>query len=450
MTKPTSNLPVVPSKEQEITITLGHSGLQMEDITNAVTKKNLMDAKIQAVRAFPFMAYLLMATIYKQTKCVPTACATVRGPHQYIVINEDFFNTKLSSLEQRVFVLLHEMMHIFLQHLGRQTEAGYYPPLWNVAADYMINAFLYHIGQENMVNGKTRIDLPKFGLFDDKYYRKSADEIYHIILEENDGDAKKAAEKHGAATEITVLISGGNGQGPMDEVGREILSTGEKLGVNQKIAATMTAYSTQNDKNIGDAAAGLMRIFNSYIEERVDWKTVLREHIISACKSRNTYAKNNRRSGRVVFPGLTGDHINVGFGGDTSGSMSADDLGEVQNELRSIMANFESWEIEFVTCDTEAHPIGHFRSEDGDSYENVGLDMIGGGGTDMNPMVKYFDEEAVFDNTEGQLVSIIATDGHIPPIVVDAQNPVVVVVTSNGNKELTSDNENVRIIFMEK
>lgn len=440
----------VEPTEQEITIVVG-GGLQHEEITDGLTKTNLMNAKIQAVRAFPFMAYLLMATRYRMTTSLPTAAATVIGSNQYVILNPKFFNEMLTNEEQRIFVVMHEQMHIFLHHIGRQTEAGYHPRLWNVATDFMINAFLFHIGEENKQNGKVRIEMPKFGLFDDKYYRKSADEIYHMLLEEHGGNAEKACEANGAGKGkcITVRIASGK-QGPLDEVGREQLTTGEKLGINQKISATMTSYATQDQKNIGEAAAGLMRIFNSYIEERVNWKQVLREYIISACKSRNTYARNNRRSNRVIFPAMTGDHVNIGFGGDTSGSMSADDLGEVQNELRSIMANFESWEIDFVTCDTQVHSIGHYESENGDTYDNISMDMIGGGGTDMNPMVEHFNNGGNFNNTEGEIVTIIATDGFIPPITADSEHPVIVVVTSNGNKSLETDNPDVTIIKMEK
>lgn len=446
--------PGTPDKEM-IEISIGMS-LPNELITNPETLKNLTEAKVQAIRAFPFMAYLIMSMNYRRTDLIPTACATVIGKQDYVIFNDTCFNKVFTGLEERIFCLMHELMHIFLHHIGRQTECAYNPELWNIATDYMINAFLYHIGQENKTNGRPAITLPTWVLFEDKFYKKSADEIYHMLLKESGGDAKKAVEKHGGGGDLDKVMQGGGGkngqpkQMPMDKVGTREMTTGEKVSVNQKIAATMAAAPQDSSKSMGDGAAELLRLFNEFIEERVDWRTVLRQYIVAGARQRSTYNRSSRRStARIIFPNLTGDHINVGFGGDSSGSMGMQELGEVQNELRSIMASFESWEIEFITCDTAVHPVGHYLSENGDTYDNVSTEMLGGGGTDMNPMIEYFNEGGDFENTEGERVSIIVTDGYIPPITVDCQHPVILVITSNGNKTFTCDHPDVMVIHIE-
>lgn len=426
------------------------------EITDPALKELVLDARVQAIRLFHFCAFMIMSTAFVQCEELPTACATIIGKTNTVVINPKFFSTILTSAAQRTFVVMHALMHLFLYHIGRQTENCYHPMLWNIATDYMINAFLWHMDKDTRRNNTSRIMMPSFALFDDRFYKKSADEIYHLLLKESDGNANKAAQKHGGGGDITVVIQGGGGkngqpsQMPLDEVGRDVLSTSEKTALNRVIAASLSAQKNSNNKNIGNTLGDMFRLFNEYLEEKVNWKDVLREYIVSVSKTRTTYNRYNRRSdGGVIFPSLTGDHVNILFAADTSGSMSASDLGEVRSELASIMANFESWEIDVVSCDVAVNSIGHYATEDGDTFENVSMDMKGGGGTDMNPVVHYANDEVGFSNTEGETVTIILTDGYMPDIVEEPQHPTIIVLTTRSAENFKTKNDKITVIKMD-
>lgn len=422
-------------------------------ITDPIILDALVATKIMAIRKFTFMGYMVMSTNFLACNSIPTMAACILGKTNTIILNEKFFLEGLKNDSQRLFGMLHELMHIFLFHLGRQTENCYDPKLWNVATDYMINSFLWHMNKDVSVNNYDVIELPDWVLHDERFYKKSADEIYHTLLKENNGDAKKAAGAHGEDSDITVVMKGGgkgNKQRSFDQVGKEPMTSQQKTAMARTVAASISGDSRSNMKEYGEGTAELFRLFASYNQERVDWKQMLREYIVRASKTRSTYARVNRRSsGQVIFPAMTGDHINIIFGGDTSGSMSEGDLGEVRDEIRSVMTNFESWEMDIVTCDTDVYSMGHFSSEEGDVFENIDLKMKGGGGTDMNPIVEYSNDGGDFYNNDGDTVNIIVTDGYMPDITAEAMNPTIIVITTNGNKEFKSANDNVQTIFME-
>src|SRR5690606_33906567 len=49
---------------------------------------------------------------------------------------------KRITREEFTFVLIHEVMHMALQHVPRMKASGYHPLVWNYATDYVINAAL--------------------------------------------------------------------------------------------------------------------------------------------------------------------------------------------------------------------------------------------------------------------------------------------------------------------
>ncbi len=460
MAKKTTQIAPVSVPPIDPTTTPDNNGIVVMDsipgdftkITDPVVLDALIATKIMAIRKFTFMGYMVMSTNFLACDSIPTMAACVIGKQNTVILNEEFFIKGLKNDAQRLFGMLHELMHIFLFHIGRQTENCYDLRLWNVATDYMINSFLWHMNKDVSVNGYNVIELPDWVLHDERFYKKSADEIYHILLKENNGDAKKAAGAHGEDSDITVVIKG-NGKGKQrsfDQVGKEPMTAQQKTAMTRTVAASIAGDSRNNMKEYGEGTAELFRLFASYNQERVDWKSVLREYIVRASKTRSTYSRVNRRSfGAVIFPSMTGDHINIVFGGDSSGSMGEGDLGEVRDEIKSVMTNFESWEMDIVTCDTSVYSMGHFSSEEGDAFENIDLKMKGGGGTDMNPIIEYSNDGGEFHNNDGDIVNIIVTDGYMPDITVEAMNPTIIVITTKGNKDFKSANDNVQMVYME-
>ena len=416
-----------------------------------IGKQNLITSRVDLVRILPFMSFLVMSTEYNFTKDVPTMCATTVGGTK-IFVNEEFLNSM--SRKERAFVLVHEILHIFLEHVGRQMEHGYDPQLWNIAADFQINAFIKNLNDK-------RLEMPKMGLYEKRFEKKSADEIYHILLEENEGKGEgqegegdgegegqgngsgqgKVLEKYG-----TTGQPGSSGMAPLDNIEKTPMTEATKNENRQKIAGALSQSNPEDIKNMGSGYADLLRAFEELIESTIPWQQVLREFITQSSKNRYTYDRVSRKTyyGGVVFPTMTGDNIKLAFGVDTSGSMSNRDLTEALSELHSICEEFDNWEVELLSCDTRANVMGEYNSEEGDDFSSINTDLVGGGGTDMAPMVEY-----VNDLEEQPSVLIIITDGYIPEDTLDNEVdevPVIVIVTTSGNDNL--ELEECQVLYM--
>jgi len=398
---------------------------------SAKSKSNLTTSKIDLVRIFPFFSFLIMSTEYYFTKDLPTMAATTVGGNK-IYVNEEFLNGM--NRKERAFVIAHEMLHIFLEHIGRQTDHNYNHELWNVCTDFCINSYLTELKE-------SRIAMPKIGLYEEKYKKMSADQIYHILLKENDNDAKKAASKFGSAGEPNK-----DGQCPYDALSRESMTDAQRTENRQKIASAMGQNDMEKMKNMGEGYADLIRQFEDLLDSKIPWQTVLREFITQTSKNRYTYNRPSRKSyhSRIIFPTMTGDNIELVFGVDTSGSMSNTDLAEALTELHSICEEFDNWNVDLISCDTNAHLIGEYSSEEGDEFGSINTDLVGGGGTEMSPMLEYANEKE-----EEPAVCIIITDGYIPEAALDDEVEdvqCIVIVTSSGNQDLKLDNGEV--LFM--
>lgn len=97
--------------------------------------KNLETAKIRLVFNHPFFASLLMKRELVATTAIKTAAVNSRG---VIMYNPKFFEEL--SVEEVIFVLAHEVMHVVCMHLWRQGTRD--SERWNRAGDYFINSFL--------------------------------------------------------------------------------------------------------------------------------------------------------------------------------------------------------------------------------------------------------------------------------------------------------------------
>ncbi len=77
-------------------------------------------------------------------------------------------------------VLVHEALHVVYEHPLRRGNR--HPKVWNIACDYVINAYLYW---------DLHLQLPMGGLLDHKYKGMTAEKVYQILV--NDEEAMQEA-----------------------------------------------------------------------------------------------------------------------------------------------------------------------------------------------------------------------------------------------------------------
>jgi len=365
----------------------------------------IREAKILLIREFPFMSFMVMSMEYGECNELPmkTMAATIINGKPTVLFDRKFTLETLQDVGERAYVVAHEILHIYLDHLGRQKLMGYHHKLWNIATDYCINRGLNELGSKKITSPT------QFGLLDDvRFTTMSADLIYETLLKENDNDAKKACDACGV--------------GSFDEVSWESLSEAEQAELRAALSASLSQA-----RDFGHESSSLFRMLKDIITPKLDWKQVLREYILLSANSRHTYRKYNRRSTDVIFPSFTGDAIDIAVGVDTSGSMSDTDLMEAYTELRSILVNFDSWRLTLLSCDTVAHVIGEYSFDEGHDTDTISKEVIGGGGTDMNPIIGLCEELE-----SPPTVLVIITDGHVPKINGSDTIPTIIIVTSGG------------------
>lgn len=386
---------------------------------------------------YPFLGFLLMATEFEWTEDIPTLCATTMGDRNRVFINEECFGTQLKDDSERAFAIAHELCHIFFDHIDQCYNHNYNPKLWNIATDYFINGHLHNMKSKYMT-------LPTWVLYREDMLGKDSHTIYHELLEENNNDPEQAISNNGGGVAGDTSNDQGNGV-PLDDVSVHKTSETHKTDNNQTVTAAVEA-ANKDEKSMGQGAGGLVREFAEFVTPKVHWSEELRDFVVETCKEDYTYSRPSRRSTPdIIFPSMDGEKIRICFGVDTSGSMSNDELRDAVSELKAIIDTYESWEVDLISCDTGAHVMGQYSSEEGDDISTIDLNLIGGGGTDMFPIVRYANEEM----EDPPNVCIIVTDGFIPEDSLDNEIdevPVLTIVTEQGNKDLNL--ENSRIIHM--
>lgn len=407
------------------------------------------NARMAVSFATPLFAHALFQCDIRWTRDLPTAAATVQQNKNVIYLNPEFTTQVLENDKQVAFVLLHEVLHIFLMHIGRQTDMSYNGQLWNIATDYCINLICSgaYLGEDGRVSyaGKyqTYMERPADLLYDEKFIGMSSDEIYWKLIEEADGDVEKAIDQNGGG-----YMGDGDSQVTLDEVSSDQLDNAQQNRTKRTVSTAIA--STENSNGIGENEGDIVRSLRDMFKPKISWKEQLQSLVAASQKEYTTYSRLSRRSNPIdgiVFPSMDGEKINVVFGVDTSGSMGEDDLKEAASELYGILDQFEGWEVDLISCDTRAHLIGEYSSENQDEFSDISLEWTGGGGTRMAPLFDYASDKA--DLGDEVNACIIITDGHIPEREVDGlvDFRTIFVVTTGGNNTLAV--ENAEVIFMD-
>ena len=89
------------------------------------------------------------------------------------------------------FVLCHEILHCVGDHMSRRGNRN--PLIWNWACDYAINPILNVEVVSGSFEWPVNLDGSRMGLYEEKYEGMKAEDIYDLIIE-NEEEKKKAAD----------------------------------------------------------------------------------------------------------------------------------------------------------------------------------------------------------------------------------------------------------------
>ena len=321
----------------------------------------------------PFYGLFLVGLNKTFRKDIPTAGVSKHGIGAQLSINPDYFSDL--SLEHRIGLLKHELLHISFGHLLTRDK---YPnkKLFNIAADLEINQYIL---DSYLPDGGLKLDtFPELNL----PVKAGTDEYYRLL---------EQAQEDGSSESLNSLLDQMNGDSPYDHMTWDEfdqLSEADKKLVQKQIEHQLKEVAEQTEKRCGSIPGELAELIQRlrYVEPaKFDWKGYLRRFVGN---STVIYTKKLRRKYNKRYsanPGLKikfKNHILVGI--DTSGSVSSDELKEFMNEL--VHMHKTGHKITIAQCDTQLNSVEEFNPK-------KDLEIKGRGGTDFQPVVDHFNEK---------------------------------------------------------
>lgn len=307
-------------------------------------------------------------------------CKTAATDGRKLYYNREFI--KSLTPDELLFLIGHEVLHCVYDHLGRKGSREH--KLWNMANDYIVN---YTLLKEKLG------DMPKGGLYDDKYTDEMTSEEVYRLLEQNQAKFQMTLDEHlemdgsdgdgdddgngGNSKTITVTVQG-DGNGPPQ------LTEEDKQKIRNEIKAAV--INAAQAVGAGKVPAGVKRLIDAFTNPIMDWRTLLEMHIQSSIKDDYTFNRPSKRSwgigggASVILPGSNfKDTVDVAVTIDTSGSMTDQMLRDFLSETKGIMETFDDFKLTLWTFDTQVYNPKVFTQNNID--EIMDYEPKGGGGT---------------------------------------------------------------------
>lgn len=396
--------------------------------TSSKLHTQLTEARVFASIASTLLSYMMfrckISFLDASDTQIDTAAAGITGSGNFIYINEGFWQ-KLTP-KQRAFLILHEVLHIYLDHGTRAVEMQYDVDLWNIATDYNINSTCSGWYKSSTGVTKTNeryaeyLEWIPIGIRDELYIGMSSDEIYHLL--------KQSSEQQPQPMDPIILAD------LDDESTDEQLATQKAKNIQTSIAAVENAKASNA---IGDNELGVVKTFDKLKEPKVKWQDKVTPVLVSSAPIYQTYNRLSRKtSGGVVFPTFTGNSINLFLGIDTSGSVSTEQTVRFVSEIKGLLESFSAYTVQMYSCDAEVYPIGEFTESDG--FDSIDWSLLkGGGGTLMQKLVK----KAQRLQSEGEPfdLCVIFTDGYLwsdDIKATDFDGRILVIIPEGGHAHL--------------
>lgn len=314
---------------------------------------------------------------------------TARTNGLVIQFNPDFFLGL--SKEDRLFVLMHEVMHIALMHPLR--AIGKKEKLWMVACDHVVNLVLENYGMQ--FSGQH--------LADKRFKGMTAEKVYRLLYEENNEDEPDMDDQEAP---------------PSEE---------QQQQMEQEVQDTLVKASVQTEMN-GQSKDGipgeLQKMFDELNNPVIPWTILLQRFLQETAKNEYVFTRPNRRYfPQFYLPSLQGEGLSrIDFVVDTSGSIGDKEFTAFLTEVDQVLKQYKPEKIGFSQFDHQ-----YRGTEIIDKFTDItSVKMKGGGGTDISSTMKHLAEEV-----KDTKAIVVFTDGYLETNVIQPSVPVLWAVYDN-------------------
>jgi predicted metal-dependent peptidase len=339
----------------------------------------------QLLRSESFFAHVLANVTRVITPDIPTMAVSFREDVFYLYVNPDFLANTL-SIEQRVAILKHEVLHLVFKHLFR--SRGKERVLENLAADLVVNQYVDPWPlPEGAILLSTFPELALRPVESMEYY-------YNELLKLREPDAE---QRYPQSCRALTTVE----EGDLLVGSHELWGQGG-AGASERILGRILSDSKKRSPGYGLLPSEVRRSIDQLLRvPKISWKHVLR--LFSASCGR-TVIRTTRRKESKRFDGNPGRRIKrlrkLIVAVDTSGSIDDKLLAEFWTEIVSIYKTGTS--VTVLTCDATIHEVYELkRSLSSPTFK-------GGGGTSFNPVIEWANKSRGYNGL------IYFTDGYAP------------------------------------
>ena len=236
--------------------------------------------------------------------------------------------------------------------------------------------------------------------------KKSGEEVYDEIMKSGKVKKVKVCRSCGFDTHIFGKKGddkggGGSGGGMKGQQLKDQLT--KQKAKWKKIFAEASIYAKQQ----GNLPAGMQRLVDMVLNEKVSWKHLLYKYITNELPFDYSWNRPSKRAiaTGVYLPSVKKENLEVVVSIDTSGSIRQEELNDFLGEIISIAKSFNNISITLIVCDCEIKDV--YKVANGDIAKIQDLKICGGGGTDHKPIYDYIEK-----NLPNTKFVINFTDGH--------------------------------------
>jgi len=308
------------------------------------------------------------------------------------------------DIKKRLFLLLHEMMHIILKHTQRFKDLSIKNKdfsIYGAAADYFINLML-------MDDNQGYYEFIPEGLLDDKYRGMSTEEIYQDLLKNQKNNPPSNSGGIGSDLKPSKLTGNSIQQKEVDNIVKSSLESNKAKG------AFSSNSSFTNEMDL------LLKV------PKINWKSALARYMNVKFKDTKNYMRPHRRTqfNKKLF--IKTAKTNVKLGDmlvyiDVSGSCSEEDVTNMATELGHIMSRYKPDSIIFNTFNTEIHQRFQIRS-----VKDIPTHLMISGGTEVQVCITDIN-----NHNRKVCVAVIMSDFWSPEFSKPEKTPLIMLSVNN-------------------
>ena len=364
---------------------------------------NLEKAKVRLSMMEPFFATILMKYPLKESTDIPIAAVTPKGEIMY---NPE--GIKEYSVDELVFILCHEVLHVVFMHALRRGNRDHF--LYNIASDAVINETLIAAGVGKALEGCVRFSGAENMTSEEVYDRLMKDaqmKPQHMDLicegDSSMGDGANNSVKQATGQDDPLVDARKKHGQKMSGAEKKLAETKTKTDISEAVS-----MARMRNKNIGSAKGALLRKLEEFVMcEKLPWYEYLSRFMTSFVSQGESWRRPNRRFSNVYLP--TTDRLpamgQLVVGIDTSGSIGPKELTAFAKHLNDVIEDCRPAQITVLWCDSDIAGVDEYTLDD----VPFKLEPKGGGGTDMREITNWCNNNAPDADT-----CVIFTDGWTP------------------------------------